>query len=125
MFAMTTAATAGCLASSDAAEPDPREAAQEVDAGSATLLLDTGGTKHEIVVRASTGQTQSCRGICVFGFPPGTLLGLSVVAPTDRCELFRGWLGACAGQGTSCRLTLSGDAATHAVWEGDPSCPAR
>ena len=80
--------------------------------GSSTLTVTTSGTGS-----GSVGVDSSpCVAFpCITQEPYGTVVGLSV-APAGN-SVFDGWTGACAGQGTTCFLSMTADQATSARFD--------
>ena len=73
--------------------------------GTRTLSLDFSGAGAGSVAISPTGST--CSGTCTMPVPLGTTVVLTVVP--NGSSSFTGWSGQCAGSGSTCTFTMTGD----------------
>jgi hypothetical protein len=75
-----------------------------------SLTINGQGGDLDLVVHPGGGCNAPA---CVYNFKYGTAVDLTDYPPSGT--IFLGWLGACAGQGATCLLTINGDLSTTAV----------
>jgi hypothetical protein len=78
-----------------------------------SVLASSGGT--------ISGSGINCPGDCSASFASGTTVTLS--ANPDNDHTFRTWTGACAGQGTTCTLTMNRNEAVGVTFDVKPPPP--
>jgi hypothetical protein len=77
---------------------------------------------------SSPGRFDSCPiSSCSFGYLGGSALTISLASTTDLadCLQFSSWVGACAGQGATCSLTINSNLSTSAHWTRINGCTPR
>jgi hypothetical protein len=117
LSAMICAAVAGCgVTPEDAGEG---QAVQGITSSSA-FVLTVSGEESPISV-TTTGVSDTCPefGQCQFAFIAGSTLTIKPVMNrnTIDCLQFAGWMGACAGQGSTCTVVINSDlTATENGW---------
>jgi hypothetical protein len=86
----------------------------------AAFVLTVQTDEEQITVSSSTSAGETCFGgqSCNFAYLGGSSLAIRVPFTKDQvnCELFHGWSGACAGQGSICTLVINSNLTTRATW---------
>lgn len=121
---VTSLATAGCAVSED--DLASAEVVHALDTAAAAtpaafvLSITTElAPQDQVRITSSDGRTDPCIGSCNFAYLAGSNLTITFPFGTsDRpnCLRFQRWTGACAGQGSRCRLTINSNLVTEAVW---------
>lgn len=120
LAALALAAVTGCVASG---EPD--ESSQSADLGADTAFtLGVSTIENAIQIVRSDGNTDTCDSSCTFAYVAGLHLSISPTSLTQRadCLMWIGWNGACAGQGSTCSLTINSNLSTSAKWGRIANC---
>jgi hypothetical protein len=122
-FALALSTVAGCAVEDDA-ELATDEA--ELTAAATAYVLHVSSDEGAIRVTKPGPVHETCPGYggCDFAFLGGTPLTIKPVQPTDRinCVKFARWIGACAGQGSTCSITINSNLSTHAEWDRILGC---
>ncbi len=127
-FVVMSASVTGCGFSDDGLSERESAAAlgAAVNASAYVLTVSTETLpQDEVIVTSSDGgPARICSGDCQFSYLAGASLTLRIPHPSDRvnCLIFRGWLGACAGQPATCSLVLDSDLTTEAQWAPIRGC---
>lgn len=113
------------LASCAATDSDADQAqSDEVSmAPRTTAVLTIGGDEGEDVV--SPGRRDVClTNSCAFTYTVGTPLTITPDGhnATADCLMFSSWIDACAGQGPTCSLVITGDITVISLWSKRPNC---
>ena len=78
---------------------------------------------------SSPGRFDACPdpASCSFGYLGGSALTISLTSTTNiaDCLRFSSWVGACAGQGSTCSLTINSNLSTSAHWTRINGCTPR
>lgn len=80
--------------------------------------------ENTVTVTSSRGVDTCDGGFCDYGYAAGSSLTVRLSSTVNRvdCLRFTGWDGACAGQGSSCTLTINSDIWTDAIWSPISGC---
>lgn len=78
----------------------------------------------QIDVKKPNGTFDICRGFCTFAYLGGTTLTITpvLIHDTPNCLQFDQWSGACAGQGSTCHVTVNSDLTTEALYIAMSPC---
>lgn len=82
-------------------------------------------TDENLITVTSSRGTDTCDvGFCDYAYAGGSSLTVRVTPAINRadCLRFTGWDGACAGQGSTCTLTINSDLWTDAIWSPISGC---
>ena len=120
------AAVTGCVAP-DATDPQPDEASQASDVTeqpNTAFTLTVSALENETKIVRSDGNTDVCDGSCTFAYVAGLTLTISPTGLQQRadCLMWIGWNGACAGQGSTCVLTINSNISTSSRWGRISNC---
>ena len=100
---------AGCAATPS--DLDEAQAAQSITSFSSFTLTISG--EEEPINISTTNVFATCPGDsqCQFGFIGGSVLTIKPLLTKQiaDCLQFAGWTGACAGQGSTCTVTINSD----------------
>ena len=117
-------AASGC-----AVEDDTATESDELSIAVEAYVLHVSSDEGAIRVTKPGPISEVCPGYggCNFAFLGGTPLTIRPVQPNNRidCVKFVRWEGACAGQGSTCSVTINSNLATHAVWGPILGCDPR
>lgn len=123
-LALATAATA-CVAADGADAPDEASESADVTVHPATTFtLTVFSLEGETRVQTAAGHVDLCDGSCTFTYAAGSVLTVSPTTLSFRpdCLMWVGWNDACAGQGSTCTLTLNSNLGTSTRWGRIAGC---
>jgi|GEM_PF-5916480 len=127
-------ATSGCLVDADRDnDPSTDQTTSDLRATpevtSFVLTVRPGGPSTQGAdLTSSDGGHNLCHpGPCNFAYVAGVSVTISPVQLVDtiNCRQWDHWLGACAGQGSTCHLTISGNASVTGVVSTLQGCTPR
>lgn len=109
VFALTAAMVAGCAATPS--DLDEAQADQSIKNTSAFTLTISGEESPIKITTTNVSDTCPADSQCQFGFVGGSVLTIKPQSTQNLvdCLRFNGWTGACAGQGSTCTVTINSD----------------
>jgi hypothetical protein len=109
IFALIGAMVAGCAATPS--DIDEGQDVQSVTNTSAFTLTISGEEAAIKVTTTNVSDTCPADSQCQFGFIGGSVLTIKPTTTRNLvdCLQFAGWTGACAGQGSTCTVTINSD----------------
>jgi hypothetical protein len=125
--ALAIAATATACVAPEAGDTQPDESSQSADLTehpNTAFTLTVSAIENETKVVRSDGNTDLCDGTCTFAYVAGLTLTISPTSLQQRadCLMWIGWNGACAGQGSTCVLTINSNLSTSSRWGRISNC---
>ena len=124
-FCLTVLALASCVGPAPGESPDESSQSADVTARPDTAFtLQVSTIENEIQIVRSDGNTDICGSSCTFAYVAGLHLSISPTSLQQRadCLMWIGWNGACAGQGSTCSLTINSNLSTSAKWGRIANC---
>jgi hypothetical protein len=100
---------AGCATSPS--DLDEAQADQSVSNRTAVMLTISGEEAAIKITTTNVSDTCPADSQCQFGFVAGNVLTIKPTTTKNLvdCLQFAGWTGACAGQGSTCTVTINSD----------------
>jgi hypothetical protein len=115
---ISMAAISGCVAADGASDESKTEQASTIRPDNSAFVINVGTDENPVKVSSPGTTTNTCGDSCTYAYIAGSTLTITTRAQnTIDCVAFSGWSGACAGQGTTCTVTLNSDLSTFASFD--------